>query len=580
MDINHEGREIILQHDIETVLITTKLSPMREELNHLGTGLRKVKQNLVSDVQNAMVKNQRAINKALLDSIRASENSLKYLTRELDSIAATRSTKGKSKRAFEILGSFLSTVTGVPSARDHRKILEQVRSIRLENKGLERLMAQNAHNSKDILDKMHLHQTEIATLAINANKLANNTAQLVSHLHKAFALISINSKLMNSVMAVTFGINAANSIIAKGDEGLLSRHAISTDELAGIIDKIHMKRKADSPVFSRETCFKYYELKLAHSWVNQHNFEILTLLQIPIASLSENQHLHVLDANNTISVDLPMAVLNLQANSYRFLTLSDYLHCIELGNSKLCQKRLIEINPQLGCSLRLRNCGKWTTDVVHDLSNTEILISLEEERNATISCDKTAETKILLPRQAIIQLALHCKMTTSTFIVHKISFRQLRQVEKTTELQFNILDDKIILKKDFVSIQKIKIDKGTKDIEQMQQENKQFQDDLAGLVKDSEANWNAAQGGRTAWEQIISWSLIALCILLIGLLASWTVRLQIQVWKNKNGGGRSKLENINTEIGALKSRLMDLETDLQISTPFTRPPAYAVPTKE
>ena len=57
-------------------------------------------------------------------------------------------------------------------------------------------------------------------------------------------------------MAVTFGINAANSIIAKGDEGLLSRHAISTDELAGIIDKIQMKRKADSPVLLRETCYK------------------------------------------------------------------------------------------------------------------------------------------------------------------------------------------------------------------------------------------------------------------------------------------------------------------------------------
>ena len=114
----------------------------------------------------------------------------------------------------------------------------------------------------------------------------------------------------------------------------------------------------------------------------------------------------------------------------------------------------------------------------------------------------------------------------------------------------------------------------------MQQENKQFQDDLAGPVKDSEATWNAAQGGRTVYEQIISWSHIALCILLIGLLASWTVRLQIQVWKNKNGGGRSKLENINTEIGALKLRLMDLETDLQISTPYTRPPAYAVPAKE
>ena len=74
-------------------------------------------------------------------------------------------------------------------------------------------MAQNAHNSHDILDKMHLHQSEIATLAINANKLANNTAELASHLHMAFALISINSKLMNSVMAVTFGINAANPML-------------------------------------------------------------------------------------------------------------------------------------------------------------------------------------------------------------------------------------------------------------------------------------------------------------------------------------------------------------------------------
>ena len=47
------------------------------------------------------------------------------------------------------------------------------------------------------------------------------------------------------------------------------------------------------------------------------------------------------------------------------------------------------------------------------------------------------------------------------------------------------MDDKIILKKDFVSIKKIKIDQGTKDIEQMQLDNKQFLEDLSGLIEDS-----------------------------------------------------------------------------------------------
>ena len=30
-----------------------------------------------------------------------------------------------NKRALEILGSFLSTITWVPSARDHRKVIEE-----------------------------------------------------------------------------------------------------------------------------------------------------------------------------------------------------------------------------------------------------------------------------------------------------------------------------------------------------------------------------------------------------------------------------------------------------------------------
>ena len=79
MDINHEGREIILQTDIDTVLITTDLSQVRGALYNMTHGLKTVKQNLVADVRNALVKDQRSINKALLDALRANERSISFL---------------------------------------------------------------------------------------------------------------------------------------------------------------------------------------------------------------------------------------------------------------------------------------------------------------------------------------------------------------------------------------------------------------------------------------------------------------------------------------------------------------------
>ena len=265
MDLNHEGREIILQTDIDTVLITTDLSQVRGALFNMTTGLKTVKQNMVADVRNALVKDQRTINKALLDALRANERSVNFLQRQLDSVESKKGSDKKQKRAFELLGSFLSTVTGVPSARDHRKILEQVKSIRLENVGLEKLMTQQSKTNRMILETMHLHDSEIGKLESTMNSLVNDTRNLISHIHKSFALSSINSKLMNAFMAATFTITGAKAILEKGDEGLLCREAISLQDLNKIIDNIHIKRSTDSPVFSRETSHNYYQLKLAHA---------------------------------------------------------------------------------------------------------------------------------------------------------------------------------------------------------------------------------------------------------------------------------------------------------------------------
>ena len=70
----------------------------------------------------------------------------------------------------------------------------------------------------------------------------------------------------------------------------------------------------------------------------------------------------------------------------------------------------------------------------------------------------------------------------SYFIHLRVQLHSFRGIVRAA---INILDDKIILKKDFVSIKKIKIDQGTKDIEQMQLDNKQFLEDLSGLIEDS-----------------------------------------------------------------------------------------------
>ena len=136
MDISSQGHDIILQHDVETLLVSTDLSPSRARLNEICIGIASIKKNLVSDIRNSLMKDQKTVNRAILDSIRADELSISFIKRQYDTLFTKESNSKQSKRAFEILGSFLSTLTGVPSARDHRKMLEQIKAIRFSKREL------------------------------------------------------------------------------------------------------------------------------------------------------------------------------------------------------------------------------------------------------------------------------------------------------------------------------------------------------------------------------------------------------------------------------------------------------------
>ena len=82
MDISSQGHDLILQHDVETLLVSTDLSPSRARLNEIRIGIASIKKNLVSDIRNSLMKDQKTVNRAILDSIRADELSISFIKRQ------------------------------------------------------------------------------------------------------------------------------------------------------------------------------------------------------------------------------------------------------------------------------------------------------------------------------------------------------------------------------------------------------------------------------------------------------------------------------------------------------------------
>ena len=78
------------------------------------------------------VTEQKFVNRVILELIRTDETRVAF-----HDLLTNKARNKKDKKALEILGSSLSTMTEVPAARDHRKVFEQ---IKFENKGIEKWM--------------------------------------------------------------------------------------------------------------------------------------------------------------------------------------------------------------------------------------------------------------------------------------------------------------------------------------------------------------------------------------------------------------------------------------------------------
>ena len=560
-DIGHKDRTIIMQADVETVVITSDLQIIEDTITinkiKLGDAREKILNNELKEN-----KGDKSKSKGLLSVIASCGSLTKQTQARLQELKnSTNSNTIRQKRGIEFLGDFLSAITGVPSAKDHRKVIEMLWAVKSRTEGYENILKTSTKLNSQMLDTLHLHDEKFDIykdqLSVFDKVISRNSDQI----DKTILSLSIFAKLLVSNYALNAVLSRAEQIMAKGDIERLSRYSISEHEIQDLIDKIYMRRRTSAPIFDKEDSHYYYSLRLAHTWVDPEKLTLNTILQIPIARLAEHQKLTLLTAPNTLQNDLHMAVVNEGRNEYRLLSSTDYANCIPTAKGMICQKREISISPKTGCVIKQHNCIKWADKIVHDLTNTEILISLPETLNATLSCKDLERRQITLPTTSLVQLDLNCELESKMFKVSKLSFRHLEEVtiNRGMGLQLDISEEVTALTKGQVSHLITEMQTASTNIESLNMTNEILLQTIDAHKNVSDERWQEISTGWTAWERLAIWAAVAGEALIIVAVTICICRMYCSLLK-RNGGGAPSAES--KEYSGLRNRILDLETNI------------------
>ena len=94
---------------------------------------------------------------------------------------------------------------------------------------------------------------------------------------------------------------------------------------------------------------------------------------------------------------------------------------------------------------------------------------------------------------------------------------------------------------------------------------------LNNLIQTGEKRWNSISGGWTAWEQLVSWALLATTILILLIVIVFTAKnfwqLRVVVKGRSTGTAEKGEEDDRTQqqLQDLRSRVVSLENDFQLS---------------
>jgi hypothetical protein len=578
IDIGKHGSEVIMQEDIESIVITKKLQPLLTEMKwarkEIGT-IRKITMNSMRNkISSAATAQQR------LATLNAIETSLSAMHERLGEyqMKGGSTTSSKEKRALEFLGDFLSTVTGVPSARAHRLVVEQIKAVRSENKGIERLLGQqNAENAK-ILRRLHFHEDSFNQLATDARDMNMSIFENKNEIAKVEALLSLKTKADLIATKANTQIRDLELILQSSDAERLSRSSISISDISKYLKKIYRDRESgESPLFTEKNIDFYYQEKLSHSWIDENNFALITLLQIPIAQMGKTFHVNTLPPSETVHSGLPLCLVDSKSQTFRFLGQSDYIACRDIDRSVICQKRKIEIFDQSCPSIT--ECKPWKHTLVHDLTNSKIMFILPNATTATLDCTNKRPRSVEIPTRTIASLDIHCSLRADSFNIGKLTFRHMMDVTATATpngIEFN--SEKDLLSSDpNYEISKLAI-RTNESLESLIADNSMFNISLNDFIEKSDRQWTTLNPGAYPLEQILLWSACALNLILALILAINLIKLHIAVAKAGTKGDR---EDDQRRILSLTNRIMELETQYQIqnttiktSTPTMEAPPF------
>ena len=568
IDLLEEGRTVIIQRDVEHVLIRNDISNTKKDLFLNRKSILNAKRMLAGNKLNSKDLNLKAFFKQL--DFMTKETELRIT--KFDSLFNLNKQQIRTKkRGIEILGEFLSTVTGIPSARDHRQILEQLRLLKLDASEIQSLIKTDTDTNRAILNSLHLHEGRIDAQEQSIEWVMGRISAQQSYAETLLEVLNFKARSDLHLAKADAVISNMENILQEGRLERVSETAIDSSSLSQIIEKIILKHRILRPVFEGRDTNKYFQLNSAHSWAEDNSSTVFSLLQIPMADMSDRNEVMILSPSNMLHSDLGIALVNRKARYFRYLSDSDYLRCIPTESTKVCQKRHIEIDFDVNCDPN--ECADWANLVVHDLTNTEIMVIQPTPTSATLECpNSSAARSVMVPASAIIRISTECSLSSKRYRIDKLSFAKF-EWDRQTGIDYNVESESSVRAFRPVSqeqITKLTNDSG-KQIELAMSLNNQTVAQLEEYSSMSEKRWKNMTAQRTGIEQLLIWSLIAANLALTLLLGVCVISIKCRQKyatpppKNSNSASYTQeMDNASLwkELRELKRRIMGVEDGL------------------
>ena len=178
--------------------------------------------------------------------------------------------KEKSKRGLEILGELMSTAIGVPSARDHRAVLEKLRLLRLDMDEIKSMLDTGINANNALLRSLHMHESRLADYGHAMENLSGRIQSQQSYAEPLLEVLNFKSSLDLKLSKTDKILSTAENILQEGRYDRVSEMAIDVTSLRKIVENIILKHRILRPVFEGKNCNKYFDLDTAHSWAEKN----------------------------------------------------------------------------------------------------------------------------------------------------------------------------------------------------------------------------------------------------------------------------------------------------------------------